>query len=161
MLGKMLQNLIDEKRTTVREIGELTGAAPSTVYRWLRSESEPSFDAIRLLVRHLPDRQAQGMLLAALTAATSWRFYNLDVDLDVNRDGRITTADALDSSIEAVHAAGKSLAAVRDACRKGQIPSAVALDLIQTLQQVIRQCSITQQVLARLGESTEKRKIKR
>ncbi|MDX1566105.1 MAG: helix-turn-helix transcriptional regulator, partial [Phycisphaeraceae bacterium] len=65
MIGKILQKLVDDKLTSVKEIGVLTGAAPSTVYRWIRGESEPSFDSIRLLIRHVPEPRAQAELLAA------------------------------------------------------------------------------------------------
>lgn len=160
MLAETLQKIIDDELTTVQEIGTVTGTAPSTVYRWLKGQSDPSFSSIRMLIRHLKDSKAQGMLLASLTAATSWRFFNLELDLDINHDGVIDAADAMDASIEAVRAAGRSLSEVRDAIKAGHIENATALNLIQTLHNVIRQATTTQQVLLRLSKQTDKRKIK-
>ncbi len=119
MLESTLQKLIDGKLTSAREIGDLTGVAASTVYRWIRGESQPDFDSIRLLVRHLPNVQAQGAILAAFTVGTTWRMYNHELDLDVNQDGIIDASDAVDASINAVRAASRSLSQVRDASRSG------------------------------------------
>lgn len=159
MLANTLQKILDEELSTVNEIGTVTGTAPSTVYRWLKGQSDPSFNSVRLLIKHLKNSKAQGMLLATLTAATSWRFFNLDMDLDVNQDGVIDASDAMDSSIQAVRAAGKSLIEVRDAIKKGRIDPNMALDLIQTLHSVIRESTVTQQVLLHLSEKDKKRKL--
>src|ERR1041384_5620406 len=102
MLAKTLSMLLDDRLTTAREIGELTGVAPSTVYRWGRGESQPDFDSIRLLVRHLKNPRAVEAILCAFTAGTGWSFRRSEQELDVNHDGRIDAADALDASIDAV-----------------------------------------------------------
>jgi len=161
MLATTLQTLIDQKLTTAREIGDLTGVAPSTVYRWIRGESQPDFDAIRLLVRHLPNPKAQGTILAAFTVGTNWRAYNHDLDLDVNQDGCIDATDAIDASINAVRAAGRSLSQVRDASRAGSLDKDKCVELITLLNDIIHQCTLTQQILVHLSEQREKRKIKK
>ena len=51
MLARTLQRLIARNLTSAREIGELTGKAPSTVYRWISGASEPDFNSVRLLLK--------------------------------------------------------------------------------------------------------------
>ena len=160
MIGKILQKLVDDKLTSVKEMGELTGAAPSTVYRWIREESEPSFDSMRLLIRHVPNPQAQAQLLAAVAYATTWHFYNIEAELDVNHDGVVDYKDALDATIEAVRSASEALSEVRQASRGGAIGESDAEELAMLMTTVIRHCSITQRVLARLAEQRRKRKLK-
>jgi AcrR family transcriptional regulator len=86
MLATTLQKLVEEGKTTVPELAELAGVSPSTVYRWLGRRSQPDFDSIRLLVRHLPDPMTQQSILALLTTGTSWRLTRHDVDLDINHE---------------------------------------------------------------------------
>ena len=159
MLAKTLARMIDSHLTNAKEIGELTGVAPSTVYRWVRGESQPDFDAIRLLVRHLKKPEAVEALLSAFIAGTAWSYHNLDAELDVNRDGAIDASDALDASIEAVRAASRSLAQVREACRDGLLERDAVIELIALLNDVIRHCSVTQQVLVHMSESRPRRKL--
>ena len=135
MIGKILHKLVDDKLTSVKEIGTLTGAAPSTVYRWIRGESEPSFDSIRLLIRHVPEPRAQA-------------------------DGVIDARDALDATIEAVRSAGEALSEVRQASRDGVVSESDAEELAMLMTHVIRHCSITQRVLAQLSEQRRKRKMR-
>lgn len=160
MICKTLQKVIDENLTTAREIGDLTGKAPSTVYRWIRGQSEPDFNTVRLLVRHLPNRRAAESILSAFTAGTTWRFYNLEAELDVNADGVIDVNDALDTSIEAVRGAGKALGKVREASKDNIIDKDECIELIGLLNDVIRQCSVTQQILVHMSEERRKRKIR-
>ncbi|MBI1370469.1 MAG: helix-turn-helix domain-containing protein [Planctomycetes bacterium] len=160
MLAKTLQRIIDDKLTTAREVGDLTGVAPSTVYRWIRGESEPDFNAVRLLVRHLHNPLAVEALLSAFVAGTAWRCYNLEAELDVNADGKIDIDDALDSAIAAVRGAGRSLSAVRKASIDGVVDQDESIELVAILNDVIRQCSITQQVLVIMSEGRGRRKLK-
>ena len=72
MIAPALQHLIDLKLTSAREISELTGVATSTVYRWAAGQSQPDFDAIRRLVRRLPNPRAQEALIQAFLQSTTW-----------------------------------------------------------------------------------------
>ena len=108
MLTKTLNRMIEKKQTTAREIAEMAGVSTSTVYRWIAGQSQPDFNSIRLLVRHLPNKDAQETLLQTFTMGTTWQFARPDLELDVNADGKIDAADALDASIEAVHSSAKS-----------------------------------------------------
>lgn len=150
MLASTLTRLIEEKRTSAQQIADLTGVAPSTVYRWMSGESEPDFNAIRLLLRHLPDRSAQSALIQAFLTGTPWRVEPLESELDINHDGRIDTNDALDACILAVQSAGQSLSEVREACRDGKLGATQTGKLVGLLNEVVRECSICQQVLTRL-----------
>ncbi len=150
MIGQTLHQLIEDKITSAREIGELTGAAPSTVYRWISEETEPDFNAVRLLLRHLPRPEAQRAILTAFLAGTPWRFDRIEPDLDINNDGRIDANDALDASIELVQSAGESLRRIRHACLQIPMPEKEATLAIDILDRVVRQCCLTQQVLSRV-----------
>ena len=160
MLAHTLQQLIDQELTSAREISELAGVAASTVYRWIAGQSQPDFNAVRLLVRHLPNAQAQEALLSAFTAGTCWSFSRAEMDLDVNADGCIDTEDALDASIEAVRCAGETLANMRKAHQEKAPTADQTLSLICLLNQVARQCSITQGILVELSEQRQRRKLK-
>lgn len=160
MLAKTLQRIIDEKWSTAREIGELAGVSTSTVYRWIAGESQPDFNAVRLLLRHLPHPRAQEAILGVFATGTSWQFLHSELELDVNSDGRIDAEDAMDASCTAVKAAAESLQGVRAACR-GKTPSAEeTLDMIALLNQVIRQCTIAQRVLVDMAEQRKRKQLK-
>ena len=158
MLAKTLQRLIDDKLTTAGEIAELAGVSSSTVYRWIGGKSQPDFDSIRLLVRHMPDPKAQRAILSAFSAGTSWRFQYLDTDLDVNRDGRVDVNDALDASIRAVDAASELLVKVRKASKDDRLTQDQIGPVIKVLNEVVQQCSITQQIMVRVWEMDDKRR---
>lgn len=142
MLSVTLRRLIDQKLTTAREIGELTGTAPSTVYRWIRGEAQPSFDTIRLLMRHLRNREAQAALLAAFTASTPWRFYTADAELSITPEGAVDVRDALESALESLRSAGQSMTAILDATRDRAINEGEAEQLVQHANRVIRSGTI-------------------
>ena len=72
MIAHTLQTLIQDRLTTARELGEVAGVAPSTVYRWINGESQPDFHSVRLMLRHLPSQRAQERLLSAFTLGTPW-----------------------------------------------------------------------------------------
>ena len=115
MLQKTLQRIIDQKLTSAREIGELSGVSTSTVYRWIAGQSQPDFDSIRMLVRHLPDKRAQEEILSSFLNGTEWNASRLDLELDFNNDGKIDGEDALEATIESVQAAAKSLGRIHGA----------------------------------------------
>ena len=89
MLAKTLHRIIDKKFTTAKEVSELAGVSQSTVYRWIAGQSQPDFDSVRLLVRLLPDMRAQKALLTAFTAGTDWHATHMNLELDVNHDGKV------------------------------------------------------------------------
>lgn len=159
MLQKTLQRLIDQKLTNAREIGELAGVSTSTVYRWIAGQSQPDFDSIRLLVRHLPEKRAQEEIIQAFTNGTEWHFSRMDLELDVNDDGQIDAEDALDATIECVKGAGESLVCIRNSSHS-PLNAEETLAVVSTLNHVMRNCAITQRVLVELAEQRRKRKLK-
>lgn len=160
MLTKTLNRMIQKKQTTAREIAEMAGVSTSTVYRWIAGQSQPDFNSIRLLIRHLPNKKAQESLLSVFTMGTTWQFASPDLELDVNADGKIDAADALDASILAVHSAAKNLKMLRAAFRDGMANSDQILELVHLLQNTAGHCMITQQVLVHLAEKNKRRKLK-
>ena len=159
MFGKTLQRVIDQKLTSARELGELAGVSTSTVYRWIAGQSQPDFDSVRLLVRHLPERRAQEEILQSFTSGSDWQCTRLDLELDVNNDGRIDADDALDATIESVTSAAESLARIR-ASSHHPMTSDETLQTVALLNHVMRHCAITQRVLVDIAEQRAKRKLK-
>lgn len=160
MLDKALQRIIDEKYTTAREIGDLAGVSTSTVYRWISGESQPDFNSIRLLLRHLQHPKAQEALLGVFTSGTAWQVLHNDLDLDVNRDGRIDFDDALDASCAAVKHASDSLQGVRNSCRTKAPTAEETLEMIALLNQVVRQCTIAQRILVDQAEQRQRKQLR-
>ncbi|MEM9914584.1 MAG: helix-turn-helix transcriptional regulator [Planctomycetota bacterium] len=159
MLGKTLQRVIDQKLTSAKELGELAGVSTSTVYRWIAGQSQPDFDSIRLLVRHLPDNRAQEEILQAFTSGTDWLCTRMDLELDVNDDGQIDADDALDATIECVKGASESLAAIRARMHE-PMTADETLQTVALLNHVMKHCAITQRVLVDMNEQRQKRKLK-
>ncbi|WP_432797810.1 helix-turn-helix domain-containing protein [Poriferisphaera sp. WC338] len=160
MLAKTLQILIDDNLTTAKEIGELSGVSTSTVYRWISGQSQPDYDSIRLLVRHLPNRKAQEAILASFSAGTSWQFEHMELELDVNDDGRIDVDDALDAAIKMMRGSAETLTQLRAAQNGETMDSEKTLQQIALLNQVARNCTITQRVLVDMAEQKRKRKLR-
>ena len=160
MLRKTLQQMIDQNLTTAKEMGELAGVSTSTVYRWISGESQPDFDAVRLLIRLLPNRRAQELLISLFIAGTPWRSTYEDLELDVNDDGRVDADDVLDASIEAVRTAAQALAAMRKTSRKQGYSADDTIALIAQLSHIVQQCTISQRVLVELAEQRRRRKLK-
>ena len=160
MLAKTLQLLIDENLTTAKEIGELSGVSTSTVYRWISGQSQPDYDSIRLLVRHMPRKEAQEAILAGFAAGTDWQFNHMDLELDVNDDGRVDVDDALDAAINMMRGAAETLAQLRAAQNGEPMDADKTLQQVALLNQVARNCTITQRVLVDMAEQKRKRKLR-
>jgi hypothetical protein len=159
MLSQTLQRIIDQHLTNAKELGDLAGVSTSTVYRWIAGQSQPDFDSIRLLVRHLPNRTAQEAILQAFTAGTDWHCTHQEYELDVNSDGCVDENDALDASIETVKRCGDSLASIRGAYRQ-PLSAEDTLEVLGLLNCVIQQATVTQRVLVEMREQRSRRKLK-
>jgi predicted transcriptional regulator len=151
MLSITLRRLIDQKMTTAREIGELTGTAPSTVYRWIRDEAQPSFDTIRLLMRHLRNREAQAALIAAFTASTPWKSYVQESVDPAPADDAADASEAMEAAIDAMREATQALAAVRQATRDRALNDTELDQTVQQTNSVIRTCVATQRELNKVA----------
>lgn len=158
MLASTLQQLIDQDLTNVSEIAELAGVSNSTVYRWISRRSQPDFDAIRLIIRGLPNIEAQQALLSVMTTGTSWRMRSTKMSLDVNHDGKIDTEDALDAAIRVVRGAGQSLTHVRSACAAGTVQKEQLVNLVGELNDVIQHSTVVQELLIQLVEDRRRRR---
>lgn len=159
MLKQTLNRIIEEKLTTAREIGELAGVSTSTVYRWVAGQSQPDFDSIRLLVRHLPDRRAQEEILGVFLQGTDWSADHQVLELDYNQDGKVDGHDALEATIELVQSAAQSLGRIH-AADHHPLTAEETLQTVALLNHVARHCTITQRVLIEMGEQRAKRKLK-
>lgn len=160
MLSKTLKRIIDNQFTSAKEISELTGVSQSTVYRWIAGQSQPDFDSVRLLVRLLPDTRAQKALLTAFTAGTDWHVTHMNLELDVNMDGKVDADDALDASCKALKSSSDTLLSIREASKGKLLNSDETLELISILNHTVRHCTITQRILVDMSEQRKKRKLK-
>lgn len=160
MLASALSKLIESEATSVTEVAELAGVSNSTVYRWIARRSEPSFDAIRRLIRGLPNPRAQEALLATLLTGTPYRLHATALALDVNQDGQVDGEDALDAAIRAVHSAGRSLTAVRAAAVAGKVRKDEVVGLVDQLNEVVRYSTLVQEVLIRMVDTRKRHKAR-
>ncbi len=160
MLAKTLKRIIDKQFTSAKEISELTGVSQSTVYRWIAGQSQPDFDSVRLLVRLLPDTRAQKALLTAFTAGTDWHATHMNLELDINADGKVDADDALDASCNALKSSSDTLLSIRAASKGKILNSDETLELISALNMTVRHCTITQRILVDMAEQRKKRKLK-
>ncbi len=158
MLARTLQRLVREGLTNAREIGELAGVSTSTAYRWIAGDSEPDFNSIRLLIRHLKNADATEALLAIVTTGTSYRFRRCELDADVNQDGKINADDALDAAINTVHAAGETLTNVRESLADNDIDHDEAVKLMAILNDVVLQSALVEEVLMHMLDNHKPRR---
>lgn len=159
MIDLVLRRMIDEKLTTVQELGDLTGVAPSTVYRWMAGQSEPDYKQLRMLLVHLPNVRAQELVLQALTAGTHWRAESEKVELDVNNDGRIDGFDALDVAIQSVQDSTDSLGRIRETCRTGKITREEVEKISDLLSRISRQSMTAEMILLNLLQQSTRKKL--
>ncbi|MEX2672112.1 MAG: helix-turn-helix transcriptional regulator [Phycisphaeraceae bacterium] len=153
MISAALRNLIDQQLTSVGEIGELAGVAPSTVYRWVNGQTQPPYDSIRLLIRHLPNARAQRVLLLHTIRGTAWQVRGPHASLDVNADGKIDAEDALDTMIRIVSAASQSLEQTRESLRQTPLSQNELMEAVETLEDVAIESCLAQQILAKIHEA--------
>jgi len=158
VLSQTLSQIVRNKWSNARELADLAGVSSSTVYRWIAGESQPDFDSVRLLLRHLPNRKGQEALLGAFCSGSGWSFTLNEIELDVNHDGKIDAEDALDAAINTVGHASDALKQTRKAAAVDKLDAEQALQLIQTLNHTTRQCAVVQQVLIQMTEQQAKRK---
>jgi len=160
MLSKTLKRIIELNYSSAKELSELTGVSQSTVYRWIAGQSQPDFDSVRLLVRLLPDSRAQKALITAFTAGTDWHVTNMELDLDLNSDGKIDAEDALDATCNALKSSSDTLLSIREASKGKMLSSDETLELISLLNHTVRHCSVTQRILVDMAEQRKRRKLK-
>lgn len=160
MLSKTLKRIIEQNYTSAKELSELTGVSQSTVYRWIAGQSQPDFDSVRLLVRLLPDTRAQKALITAFTAGTDWHVTNMELELDLNSDGKIDAEDALDATCSALKSSSDTLLSIREASKGKMLSSDETLELISLLNHTVRHCSVTQRILVDMAEQRQRRKLK-
>lgn len=158
MLARTLDKLVQDGLTTPTEIAELAGVSPSTAYRWIAGSSEPDFNSIRLLIRHLKNPLAQEALLSVVATGTGYRYQRATLDADVNHDGKIDADDALDAAIRTVYAAGESLTSVRESLADDRVDREEVVRLMAVLNDVVLHSALVQEVLVRLVEQHKPRR---
>ncbi|QDU34321.1 hypothetical protein KS4_23890 [Poriferisphaera corsica] len=146
MLKDTLQNLIDDRIVTRKEIASAAKTSTSTVDRWLNGDDLWATQVNLLLgCRSLPDK---ARIAIDQTIIRDTGFQSIlggrRIDGDVNGDGKIDHDDVLDGSIGAVDGVRKMLDESRESMRDGQIDNkelerikGMANDLMETCKQVV------------------------
>lgn len=104
MIGATLQSLARTGKLHVTTAAQCCGKDESTIYRWMSGETEPSATALQLILLHYPDLDVQLAIANAILRGTPFFIECMPEDLDVNGDGQIDFADALERSGKAAGA---------------------------------------------------------
>ena len=68
MISGFINQLVEEKLTTIPELEEVTGRSASTIYRWINRESTPDCQDIHKILRYIKNPAATRKLLSLMTA---------------------------------------------------------------------------------------------
>lgn len=148
LISALLQKLISQNLTSVRELCELTGRGESTIYRWLSHESQPTYRDVELIVRKVADPHAREqlvcLLLAGLPVVVEW----LE---GAERNEEETDAPPEDVTFRLTLNAMQSLTRVLDQERQMLHGEAIDLNtltgLMGLIDEVIRNLTATKAVL--------------
>lgn len=152
MLAPTLRRLIEDKRTHAKELAQVAGVAPSTVYRWIDGESEPDFTHLARLMSGLHDTLAREGLLLALLGESGFSVRRENLKLDVNGDGVVDHHDAIAAVCHAIGHTTDSLQAIHDASRDRRLSADELTQVLALLQAAAVQCATTQAVLVEMGK---------
>lgn len=158
MLAATLAHLIEEKLTTPKQLAQVAGVAPSTVYRWLEREGEPDFSHLAALLSGLPEMKAREDILLALTGRSGFSVVPLTGALDVNHDGQVNHHDALESVCLAIEHTTDSLQAINQATRDRSLSKEELVRVQSLLQQAMHRCATTQAVLSDMNKGRKEAK---
>jgi len=161
MLADTLQHLNQEGELDVTDLSQATGLAPSSLYRWIAGQTEPTFTSVSLVFRHSRSPRVQQALLGLLTAGTGWVATLIPPDADIDGDGDVDADDMVRGTLAAMEMTAVSLkneyeAAVRD--RQAMAPAAAAAlsDRLSTTIQSLAQVRCVVDHLARAGSKRRK-----
>lgn len=131
MLCHLLQRLIDTGQTTVAQLARVAGVSNQAVYNWMGDARIPEH-AIRGWMEDHPIKSVRAAVLAEISDNTAcFKDVDEDLDLDYNRDGAITLADALSACIKIGRITQASLQVIHNAYEKD--PTTVSVNDIDAL----------------------------
>ena len=152
MFAAALSRLIEEKLTTPKQLAQVAGVAPSTVYRWLEREGQPDFGQLAALLANLPELRAREGIILALLGDSGFSVVPQAGALDVNGDGVVDHHDALESMCLAIEHTTDSLQKINQAIHDRYLPKEELTQVQALLQAAMRQCATTQAVLGDIGQ---------
>lgn len=121
MYGQIIRRLLDEKLTTLKELEQVTGRGTSTIYRWMRGESEPHAGDLRQLVREVRDPRAKRLIVSMLIADLPLVVHWIDQDQSLREQFESRQSpdghDVVDMSLMALAAVTELLVAERESIR--------------------------------------------
>lgn len=121
LYSRIIRALLDEQLSNVAEIERITGRGASTVYRWMRGETEPHAEDLRVLIRQCADARARRLVMDMLTADLPIEVRWLD-DVDeqrqrLERENRNDGNDVVDMILQAMDRVADLAKALRDSIR--------------------------------------------
>ena len=113
MLSEVLQHLIENDKTTAKQLAFVADVVPQTVYNWLAGKGAPTEVAIRRWITSHPSEAVRTATLREMTNnQASFAQPTSDPHLDINNDGTIDLADALASQIRVCKSSQDTLSIV-------------------------------------------------
>ncbi len=155
MHGQIIRRLLDEKLTTLKEIEQVTGRGTSTLYRWMRGESEPHASDLRNLIRDIRDPRAKRFIVSLLTAdlpiVVNWIEQEQSITQKLDAGKHHDQNDAVDTSIQAMRSVTDLIVAQRQSAQAGkQMTDQTYSELIRHIDDSISQLTLTRMLLDRV-----------
>ena len=149
MFSHIIRHLLDNKKTTIKEIEEVTGRGSSTIYRWINDESDPHHNDMRLLIRHMrnPDarRNILDMLTSDLPVVINWIADDamMDGDIGAERGGH----EVIERSLIALDCLTHALSAGNDALRRKELTKDSYVKLLSLVNETIHHLTASKNML--------------
>ena len=151
MFSHIIRHLLDNKKTTIKEIEEVTGRGSSTIYRWINDESDPHHNDMRLLIRHMrnPDarRNILDMLTSDLPVVINWiaddAMMDGDGDIGAERGGH----EVIERSLIALDCLTHALSAGNDALRRKELTKDSYVKLLSLVNETIHHLTASKNML--------------
>ncbi len=148
MISALLQKLINQNLSSVREISEITGRGESTIYRWLGGESHPTYRDVELIVRKVANPHAREqlvcLLLAGLPVVVEWLEGAERADEQADLPAEDVTFRL---TLNAMQHLTRVLDQERHLRHGGQMDHHAMMELIGLIDEVIRNLTATKAVL--------------
>ncbi len=148
MIGHLLSDLVERKITSVKEIAALTDKGPSTIYRWLKGETQPDIAEVIHLIHHLSQTEGRKALVEMFAQGMPVRIEWLSVDQTFEKvaKGR-PPEDVLDLAMLTIECLSKVMLNQRQTFRDAEVSRELKSELSQLLSTAINYLALAQQVV--------------
>ena len=160
-LQVVLQKLIHNRHTSIRELQQLTGRSLSTVYRWLSGQADPSWRDIQRMLSGMRSVTAQQEILRVFTSELPVAMMWTQIETPTKQNGHNkTTRDEIDLTLAAVHTATDLLQLQRQLVLQKCVSSETYQEMAGRVDTAINQL-LTSRELTRTKASIRKNAISR